>query len=557
MKITKKACKALCRLAAAHTVPVAFSPSDDGDEIMFTDSCAVAIKVPADYMRHIDGVAILHSPDTKPGKAADELFARINGNTKYAPAAVTPAHDRSASRCCTVPVLRDDLRKFATYRRKAGKSPVYPLGNGFFNPSCVALVLDVLTDAVIYAAGPLDPLYIVGENGCAFVMPLRAPSHVADDARADLERFQNAATAADNAPKLENQPEKVTAADVPAGAAATQPARNDGADAWHSISSHTVCNLMNEKGMECGGNYREISDFSLAILRAGETLPAVDGETWMEFFERAFPVAFPDTARHENTTEATAAVNVDIYVFAEQFQKEYAALYENEHAAGYREAVEAFSSACNGESFRRFVAQFAKLRGDFISSDREAAAFMFALGALVPSGDCVPAAAQQGSRYDPDKAYNSIPAAVEAFYAHAHPLYGKTLFDVRFDHVDGSGYWFSYELTNDHRRQVYCVRHADLDGESAQHSPHFDQQPPKVGCRLPGGDGIIDPVDLEWMQIMVSDWMADQGLTDDDIVIDWDGFSEQDQTVPCCDSTHCYLLEAVHGDVHIVPIGTL
>lgn len=128
---------------------------------------------------------------------------------------------------------------------------------------------------------------------------------------------------------------------------------------------------------------------------------------------------------------------------------------------------------------------------------------------------------------------------------------------MRFDHVDGSGFWFSYELTHDHRRQVYCVRHADLGGDSVQHSPHFDRQPPKVGCVLPGGDGIIDPVNLEWMQIMVSDWMADQGLTDDDIVIDWDGFNEQDQTVPCCDSSHCYLLEAVHGDIHIVPIGTL
>lgn len=80
-----------------------------------------------------------------------------------------------------------------------------------------------------------------------------------------------------------------------------------------------------------------------------------------------------------------------------------------------------------------------------------------------------------------------IPAAVEAFYAHARPLYGETLFDVRFDHVDGSGFWFSYELTHDHRRQVYCVRHADLDGSSLQHSPHFDQQPPKAGCGPPVG----------------------------------------------------------------------
>lgn len=556
MKITKKACKALCRLAAAHDVPVAFSPADDGKEIMFTDSFT-CIRVPADYMRHIDGVAILHGPDTKPGNAASRAFAWIESNPDYTPASVTPAHDRSANRCRVAPVLRDDLRKFATHRRKEDKNPIYPIGQGFFNPSYVALVLDVLPDAVIYAAGPLDPLYIVGENGCAFVMPVKTAPDEANDARADLEQFRNAATAADNAPKLVKQPEKVTAADVPNDAAATQPTRNDGANAFRAVSSSTLVQLMQQKGVPCSGKYSEVDGFYTAILTAGETLPAVDGETWQAFFDRAYPVAFPATADQENATKAPAAVDVDIYAFAEQFQKEYDRLCESEHVAGYRGAVEAFDSACNGESFRRFVAKFAKFRGDLISSDREAAAFMFALDALVPGGDCVPVAAQQGGHYDPDKAYNNIPAAVEAFYAHARPLYGETLFDVRFDHVDGSGFWFSYELTNDHRRQVYCVRHADLYGGGAQHSPHFDRQPPKVGCRLPGGDGIIDPVDLEWMQIMVSDWMADQGLTDDDVVIDWDGFSEQDQTVPCRDSSHCYLLEAIHGDVHIVPVGTL
>jgi hypothetical protein len=557
MKITKKACKALCRLAAAQSVPAAYSPADDGKEIMFTDSCAVCIRVPADYMRHIDGVTILHDPDTKPGSAAARTFAWIDSHAGYTLAAVTPAHDRSANRCRVAPVLRDDLRKFATYRRRADKYPVYPLGKGFYNPSYIALVLDVLPDAVIYAAGPLDPLYIVGENGCAFVMPIKAAPAIASDARSDLEQFRNTATAADNAPKLENQPEKVTAADIPADAATTKPAHNDGANAFRAVSSSTLAQLMQQKGIPCSGKYAEIDSFYTAVLTAGETLPAVDGETWPEFFERAYPVAFPGTACQETTVEAPATVNVDIYAFAEQFQKEYDQLYESEHVAGYQEAVEAFGRACNGESFRRFVAQFAKFRGDLVSSGREAAGFMFALDACVPGGDCVPVAAQHGSHYDPDKAYNSIPAAVEAFYAHVRPLYGETLFDVRFDHVDGSGFWFSYELTHDHRRQVYCVRHADLDGYGVQHSPHFDRQPPKVGCRLPGGDGIIDPVNLEWMQIMVSDWMADQGLTDDDIVIDWDGFSEKDQTVPCCDSSHCYLLEAVHGDIHIVPIGAL
>lgn len=105
----------------------------------------------------------------------------------------------------------------------------------------------------------------------------------------------------DNAPKLENQAQNLENEH-------RQPIRNDGADAWRSISSHTVCNLMNEKGVKCDGDYREISNFSLAILQAGETLPAVDGETWREFFERAYPVAFPE----HNTPEAESQpVNLD------------------------------------------------------------------------------------------------------------------------------------------------------------------------------------------------------------------------------------------------------
>lgn len=105
----------------------------------------------------------------------------------------------------------------------------------------------------------------------------------------------------DNAPKLENQAQNLENEH-------RQPTHNDGADAWRSISSHTVCNLMNEKGMHCDGDYREISNFSLAILQAGESLPAVDGETWMEFFERAYPVAFPE----HNTSEAESQpVNLD------------------------------------------------------------------------------------------------------------------------------------------------------------------------------------------------------------------------------------------------------
>lgn len=66
-----------------------------------------------------------------------------------------------------------------------------------------------------------------------------------------------------------------------------------------------------------------------------------------------------------------------------QFEKEYSFLYEHsDRVAGYREAVDLFDRATKAESFRKLVSEFVALRGDFISSDREAAAFMFALDTL-------------------------------------------------------------------------------------------------------------------------------------------------------------------------------
>lgn len=73
--------------------------------------------------------------------------------------------------------------------------------------------------------------------------------------------------------------------------------------------------------------------------------------------------------------------NINIQAFAKKFQEEYDFLYENRDCvAGYDEALE------EGDKFiaanQEFVGEFAKYRGDFISSDREVAAFMFALDSM-------------------------------------------------------------------------------------------------------------------------------------------------------------------------------
>lgn len=71
-------------------------------------------------------------------------------------------------------------------------------------------------------------------------------------------------------------------------------------------------------------------------------------------------------------------MSINIHAFSKQFQKEYNFLYDNQdRVAGYDEAVDAFCLFLN--SHFDFVVEFAKYRGDVISSDREAAAFMFAL----------------------------------------------------------------------------------------------------------------------------------------------------------------------------------
>ena len=73
--------------------------------------------------------------------------------------------------------------------------------------------------------------------------------------------------------------------------------------------------------------------------------------------------------------------SINIHKFAEQFQKEYNFLYAHgESVAGYDEAVDFFDEFVKRHA--DFVGEFVKYRGDFISSDREAAAFAFALEAM-------------------------------------------------------------------------------------------------------------------------------------------------------------------------------
>jgi len=74
-------------------------------------------------------------------------------------------------------------------------------------------------------------------------------------------------------------------------------------------------------------------------------------------------------------------MNINIHTFSKQFDKEYSFLYDNkDNVAGYNEAVTAFDEFLKDN--KDFICEFNAYRKDIVSSDREAAAFMFALEVL-------------------------------------------------------------------------------------------------------------------------------------------------------------------------------
>lgn len=73
-------------------------------------------------------------------------------------------------------------------------------------------------------------------------------------------------------------------------------------------------------------------------------------------------------------------MNINIHAFNAQFNKEYNFLYDHDdNVAGYEEAVNAFDEFISSPENQKFVGEFVRYRGDYVSSDREAASFMFAL----------------------------------------------------------------------------------------------------------------------------------------------------------------------------------
>lgn len=56
----------------------------------------------------------------------------------------------------------------------------------------------------------------------------------------------------------------------------------------------------------------------------------------------------------------------------------------------------------------------------------------------------------------------NIPAAELKCLRQLSEIFPYMVTNLRFEHVDEAGYWFTFELRNDDRPQTYAVRHSDL-----------------------------------------------------------------------------------------------
>lgn len=56
------------------------------------------------------------------------------------------------------------------------------------------------------------------------------------------------------------------------------------------------------------------------------------------------------------------------------------------------------------------------------------------------------------------------PKATEIFHREMNKVFPEMVCKVTLEHIDASGFWFTFELKNDNRRQTYVIRHTDMEG---------------------------------------------------------------------------------------------
>lgn len=55
-----------------------------------------------------------------------------------------------------------------------------------------------------------------------------------------------------------------------------------------------------------------------------------------------------------------------------------------------------------------------------------------------------------------------LPAAYEECRKQLNSVFPNIITNLHFEHVDEGGYWFTFDLINDDRKQTYAVRHYQI-----------------------------------------------------------------------------------------------
>lgn len=56
-----------------------------------------------------------------------------------------------------------------------------------------------------------------------------------------------------------------------------------------------------------------------------------------------------------------------------------------------------------------------------------------------------------------------LPKALEEANKMLKDMFGHSVRNLVYVHVDAGGYWFNFSLVNDRRVQTFCIRHNEVD----------------------------------------------------------------------------------------------
>lgn len=69
---------------------------------------------------------------------------------------------------------------------------------------------------------------------------------------------------------------------------------------------------------------------------------------------------------------------------------------------------------------------------------------------------------EENNREQMEKWKTKLSDAYDVFWKYVNSAFPNLVIKVAIEHIDAAGYWFTFELINDSRRQTYAVRHTDL-----------------------------------------------------------------------------------------------